>query len=190
MRFWQIARWSLLVLCALALTLLLARLFSGPEDTWVRDASGRWVAHGHPAGAPPAADVRQEPEGVLPFLFIAVFLLALVAAAVLAPRSPASPDLINRSIRFLGATSVIAVVLAATLALGIVIIFAVEMRQSHGPEVVDLETVAVLLGLAGLAAFLALLGAQVYGARKVLEAHYDLKRQMALLQDAVERLSR
>lgn len=47
------------------------------------------------------------------------------------------------------------------------------------------ETLAALLGLAG---FLGLLGVDAHGTKKVLEAHYDLKRTAALLQDTVEQL--
>ena len=47
----------------------------------------------------------------------------------------------------------------------------------------------LVLLLCGLTAFLALLAAQAYGAKKVLEAHYDLKRTTALLQDTLERLN-
>ncbi len=38
MSLWQAAKWAALVLVALALTLALARMFSGPEDAWVKHA--------------------------------------------------------------------------------------------------------------------------------------------------------
>ncbi len=51
MKFWHVARWVVLIVFAVILTLVLVR---GPEDTWVQDAAGHWVAHGHPgAPAPP-----------------------------------------------------------------------------------------------------------------------------------------
>ncbi len=40
----------------------------------------------------------------------------------------------------------------------------------------------------GLAAFLALVAANAHVAKKVLEAHYDLRRHAALMQDTVENL--
>ena len=201
MRAWQIARWFALVVAALVLTVGLARLFSGPEDTWIRDASGKWVAHGRPAGGPPPAGYRVPvSERVLPWLFIVLFAAALVAAPFVSARSPAGREAISRSLRFWGMASVLSAVLGAALlaALGVTL-WGEHWRLARGGlaatqadvglgSVLD-QPAPVLLGLLGLAAVLLLLGAIAYGTKKVLEAHFDLKRQIAMVQDTMERLS-
>jgi len=184
MNLWQAAKWAALVVLALGLTLGLAQLFSGPEDAWIRAPDGSWVAHGHPAGPPPPPDYRPPwAERVLPWLLLAAGAGGLAAAAFFSSRSPANRDTLGRSVRFHGAVSIIAGVLAAALAL------ALAASLASGLGAVFDEPFAVVLALLGLTGFLALLGAQAYGTKKVLEAHYDLKRTAALLQDTVERLS-
>ncbi len=184
MRPWHIARWVLLVIFALALALFLARAFSGSEDTWIRAADGTWVAHGRPAGPPPAADY-QPPwhERVLPWLlFGPAFAGGVLAAIFLSARAPANREGMDRSVRFLGAVSIITAVLAGCLSLALL------ASLATGLGAVFDDPFAVVLVLLGLAAFLGLIAAQAHGTKKVLEAHYDLKRTAALLQDAVERL--
>jgi hypothetical protein len=181
MRFWHVARWVLLVIWALALTMFVVR---GPEDDWIRDSSGEWVAHGHPAGPPPAADY--EPpfhERALPAVGLSVMVLAVVFAAFFGGRSPTSRDALQRSIRYFGTVSIIASALAVLLALAL----AVAMASALG----DLETnpVAIMACLVGAIVLLKVLSWHADGAKRLLEAHYDLKRATALLQDAVERLA-
>lgn len=187
MSFWHAVKWIALLVLALAFTLGMARLFSGGEDAWVRAADGTWVAHGHPAGPAPSPDYQPPAaQGLLPWLFLAALGGGLLAAAFFASRAPATRHSINRSLRFLGAASIIGGLLAGALGLALVIWFALESGPLwEGPS----GTVLLVLLLCGLAAFLALLAAQAYGAKKVLEAHYDLKRTTALLQDTLERLN-
>jgi len=115
MRFWHVARWVFLILWALALMMLLVR---GPEDTWIRDASGAWVAHGHPAGPPPPAGY--EPplyERALPFFFLGLIGGALVFAAFFTGRSPADRASLDRGVRYYSALSIVSAVLAVCLAI-------------------------------------------------------------------------
>ena len=187
MSFWNAVKWVALLVLALTLALGMARLFSGSEDAWVRAADGTWMAHGHPAGPAPSPDYQPPAtQGLLPWLFLAAFAGGLLAAAFFASRAPASRDSINRSLRFLGAASIIGGLLAGALGLALAIWFALESGPLWGGTS---GAVLLVLLLSGLAAFLALLAAQAYGAKKVLEAHYDLKRTTALLQDTLERLN-
>ena len=181
---WNILKWGLLVMVALVLTVGLARLFSGSEDAWIKDESGQWVAHGHPAGPPPAADYQQPwSERVLPVVLLGTFGAAMLAAALWSSRSVATADNISRSLRLLGGVSIIAGILAASLGVAI----AVSVAASGLGSVFDQPEI-LLPALLGLAAFLALLAANAHVAKKVLEAHYDLRRQAALMQDTVESL--
>lgn len=183
MSLWQVVKWVALVVLALGLTVALARIFSGSEDAWVRAADGTWVAHGHPAGPPPSADYRPPwPERVLPWFLLVAFAGGVLAAMFLSARAPANREGIDRSVRFLGAVSIITAVLAGCLSLALL------ASLATGLGAVFDDPFAVVLVLLGLAAFLGLIAAQAHGTKKVLEAHYDLKRTAALLQDAVERL--
>lgn len=180
---WNVLKWGVLVMAALVLTVGLARLFSGSEDAWIKDESGQWVAHGHPAGPPPAADYQQPwSERTLPVLLLGAFAAAMLATALWSSRSVATADNISRSLRFLGGLSIVAGTLAASLGVAI----AVAVPSGLGPAFDQLEVIVVVL--LGLTAFLALVAADAHVAKKVLEAHYDLRRQAALMQDTVERL--
>jgi hypothetical protein len=192
MSWWHAVRWVALVAIALVVTVGLARLFSGPEDTWIRDASGQWAAHGHPAGPPPGADYQRPwSERFLPAFFLAAFGAGLLAAFLLPARSPAGPESLRRGLQLLRAISVISLVLAGGLALALPLSLVSGLWMApERPEGFDLMSAVVLLGLAGLTGFLALLGAVAHAAKKVLEAHYDLKRQMALLQETIDQWPR
>jgi hypothetical protein len=184
MRVWQIARWVLLVLWIAAMAVFFARVFSGPEDTWIRDASGRWIAHGHPAGPPPPVGYQPPAaERTLPAFLLAFFATGLLAAVLLSGRSPAGADSLNRGIRYFGTVSIVSTVLAIGLAIGV----AVTLLTSRGAMLND--PTLIILCLAGVAMLLKLLSWHADSTKKVLEAHYDLKRQLALLQDTVERMS-
>jgi hypothetical protein len=182
MRFWHIARWVLLVVWALAVTLVFVR---GPEDTWIRDASGAWVAHGHPAGPAPAPGY-QPPllERAMPGVFLGLFGLALLAGIFLAGRSPASREAINKSIRYYGAMSM----MASILAIGVVLALVLGTGSQLGEAFRDPGVVVIVLVAA--AVLLKTLSWHADGTKRLLEAHYDLRRTVDLLQDTLERLPR
>lgn len=186
MNVWHVLKWAALVVLMLALTMVLARLFAGGEDSWVRAPDGTWVAHGHPAGPPPGPEYQTPwPERVLPWVLLAAFASGLLAAAVFASRAPASRESIDRSLRFAGGVSVISAFIASALLLALLVTFAAGLGAGWEEPLAE---VALLLALLGGAAFLGLLSIQAYGVKKVLEAHYDLKRMGQLLQDTLERL--
>jgi hypothetical protein len=182
MNAWTVTKWALLVIAALGLAVGLARVFSGPEDGWVRDAQGNWVEHGHPAGPPPASDYRPSPaQRVLPWAVLGIFALGAVASWLFSARASSSRDRLGQGVRLFGAVSVLAGALALSLGLGL----AAAVPSGLG-RVFEQATTVVLV-LIGLMLFLGLLCAQAYAVKKVLEAHYDLKRATALLQDTLER---
>ena len=186
MTFWHGAKWVALVLLTFMLAVTLARLFSGPEDTWVRDASGKWVAHGHPAGPPPPEDYRPPAtERVLPWVVLPVAAVSLSAALLLSGRAPAGREALERNLRFYGALSLVSGALAAATAAGLVTTLAGCFWA--GP--LSNQSLFIILTIAGFAALLGLLALHAQVTKKVLEAHYDLKRTAMLLQDTVERLT-
>jgi hypothetical protein len=178
-------KWFALILLVLILAVGFARIFSGSEDGWIRDSSGRWVAHGHPAAPPPPADYTPPlPERVLPVLLLAVCISGLLAALFFSVRAPTNPPGLTRNLRFLGAVGISAAVLAGGLGLGLAIsLFSGLAAALESPQ-------AVILLLFGLMGLLALLAGQAHGTKKVLEAHYDLKRESALLRESIESLER
>jgi hypothetical protein len=181
MRFWHTARWVLLIVWAIAVTLLLVR---GPEDTWVRDASGQWVAHGHPAGPPPPMDYEPPPyERALPFLFLGLVGGSLVFAAFFAGRSPAGRDSLHHSIRYYGALSLVASALAICFAIVLLagLLTALESVLSE-PEF-------IVLCVAGVILLLKVLSWHADGTKRVLEAHYELKRATDLIHETLDRLT-
>lgn len=187
MRLWNAVRWFGLVLVVLVVAVGLARLFAG-EDTWVRDASGEWVAHGHPATLPPAAGAEQPAwQRALPWAVLGIAVVGLVVGMSLAKRSWASREGLDRNARFLGAASVALATLSAVLVLGLAMTLAAG--ACCGSMIVTNETLFALLASLGLAAFLGLSALAAYGTKRVLEAHYDLKRATALLQESLDRLS-
>ncbi|MCJ7751465.1 MAG: hypothetical protein MUQ65_10290 [Armatimonadetes bacterium] len=186
MNVWHVVKWAALVVLMLALTMVLARLFAG-EDSWERAPDGRWVAHGHPAGPPPGPEYQTPwPERVIPWVLLAAFASGLLAAAVFASRVPASRESIDRSLRFAGGVSVISAFIAGALLLALLVTFAAGLGAGWEEPLAE---VALLLALLGAAAFLGLLSIHAYGVKRILEAHYDLKRTGQLLQDALERLA-
>lgn len=187
---WQLAKWSLLTVVVLALGLGLARLFSGPEDTWVRDESGAWVAHGRPAGPPPAPEYRAPlAERALPWAILGVSALGLIGGALLSRRRPVSQAALARDVRFFGTVSVAAAALLSATAAGLVVTVLISAGHARTLSTGEGAITAIALAcLAGLLAFLALVALQAYGVRRVLEANYELRRAAALLQDTVERL--
>ncbi|MDH4180272.1 MAG: hypothetical protein OEV33_07150 [Armatimonadota bacterium] len=190
MTFWHVAKWVGLVVMVFVLAVTLARLFSGPEDTWIRDASGEWVAHGHPAGPPPPEDYRPPAtERFIPWFVLAVAAVSLAAALLLSGRAPASREGLERNLRFYGALSLVSGALAVATAAGLVATLAQAFFCGPGAEPLPNQSLFLILTVAGFAALLGLLALHAQVTKKVLEAHYDLKRTAALLQDTVERLA-
>jgi len=173
MRLWHIAKWVGFVLLLLVLAVGLARLFSGEE-------------HDQPAG--PSSPARYALERVVPWLILAAAVGGLVAGGLMSARSPATPQALERNLRFYGTVSIVATSLAVVLAGGLGL--ALAAGACCGPGELSEQTLFALLAVLGLLGFLALLGVHTHGTKKVLEAHYDLKRQLALLQETVERMSR
>ncbi|MFC1551035.1 hypothetical protein ACFL6P_00585 [Candidatus Latescibacterota bacterium] len=67
------------VLFLLIITLGMARLFSGPEDTWIRNESGVWVRHGVPSGPPPQEGYTEPLHHILaPILILGTFPVFLI----------------------------------------------------------------------------------------------------------------
>ena len=181
MRFWHVARWIALVLFLVIITLVLVR---GPEDTWLQASNGTWVAHGHPAGPAPS-EAYQPPllERIGPALFLLLLMSALAAVVFLSGRAPAGSEYLNQSIRYFGAVSIACTFAGISLAVALV----VGLSFSPGSPIFVDQTV-IVLSLVAVILTAKLLSWHSYTTKKVLEAHYDLKRSVQLLQETMEQL--
>ncbi len=181
MKFWHVARWVVLIVFAVILTLVLVR---GPEDTWVQDAAGHWVAHGHPgAPAPPPGYQPPAIETIGPVLFLILLMAGLAAAVLLSGRAPAGAERLDRDIRYFGAVTITCAFAAVALALAVI----AGLAGSPGAPLFVDQTV-IMLALLGTIVMLIMLTWHAYTTKKVLEAHYDLKRSVQLLQETLEQL--
>ena len=61
------------------LTLFLMRTFAGPEDSWIKDESGRWVKHGNPS-APMPSDSYQPPivYTIVPLIILVCYFIPII----------------------------------------------------------------------------------------------------------------
>ena len=56
-RLWIRIRLPLAIIVIFMITFAMARLFSGPDDTWIKNDSGKWITHCYPTGPPsPVSD--------------------------------------------------------------------------------------------------------------------------------------
>ena len=55
------------------------RTFAGPEDSWIKDQSGKWIKHGNPA-SPRPSDSYQAPivYTLAPLIILACFLVPII----------------------------------------------------------------------------------------------------------------
>ena len=73
-RLWMRIRMPFVIVVLLVITLAMARLFSGPEDTWIKNDRGEWVKHGSPSEPPPPEDYREPVYHlVIPLVFLLTF---------------------------------------------------------------------------------------------------------------------
>jgi cytochrome bd-type quinol oxidase subunit 2 len=171
MRFWHVARWVGLVLVVLVLSVGLARLFSGEE-------------HDQAAGSRSGGQYLV--QVVVPWVILVAGVASLLIGAVVSARISASREALRQNVRFFGTVSLAALLLGLVVALGLGA--ALASGICCGKAELNNETLFALLAAMGMAGFLGLVGVQTHVAKKMMEAHYDLKRNTALLQDTVERL--
>jgi hypothetical protein len=182
-------RLPLAIIVLLIATVGLARLFSGPEDDWVRNNRGEWVAHGHPAGPPPQGEGKRLPmERVLPWTFFVAFAAPLFFLRIHRPSNRLTYETALRDMRFLGYTGSSLVVLGVLTVIGIgaVMTAADSASDSDGPaRLVDLLFLGLLAGWSGLCIFL---GAVLFALKRMVNDHYQLERGRRELIEAIERL--
>lgn len=100
---WMRIRMPCAVIAILVIALAMARIFSGPEDTWVKNEHGEWVRHGLPGGPPPAQDY-QEPltHIVFPLAFLIAFAAPLFFISRHKPHNRLNFDTAARDLKYYG----------------------------------------------------------------------------------------
>ena len=153
-RVWMRIRMPLAVIAILVIALAMARIFSGPEDTWIKNEHGEWVRHGHPSGPPPAQDY-QEPftHLAVPVAFLVAFAVPLFFISRHKPRNRLNFDTATRDIKLYGYLSTSLFLFGVLVAAGLILELALGGNSGNAGAQADSEAllfIGALLGFAGL----------------------------------------
>jgi hypothetical protein len=185
-RFWQKIRTPLAILLLLMATVFMARLFSGPEDAWVRNGQGEWEAHGHPSA--PMPDIDYHPpfmEQAFPWIFLAAFAVPLLLRGMHRIQNRLTFETAARDVRFYGYLGNALISFGALIGLGTAVEFAIAYDNLLSPRLQDLFVFVFLAGLSGLCI---LLGAISSLAKRNVNDHFHLERGRRELLEALERM--
>lgn len=193
-RLWFRIRIPLAVLALLLVTLVMVRLFSGPEDTWIRDESGAWVKHGHPAGPPPPPGYREPiTHMIVPLSFLVAFVLPLVFIRRHKPHDRLNFDTANRDIKLLGYLSTALPLVGILIVLGLVLEMVLAGASGGNNAVPDVEELAVygetlffIVSLEGFAGLCILSGLLFLVLKRNCSDHYQLARRQREIMEVLE----
>ncbi len=100
-RLWIRIRLPLAMVVLLVINLGMARLFSGPEDTWIKNSQGEWIKHGYPSGPPPPQDYKKPfSHQIVPFFFFIPIVVPLFYIKKYKPQHRLNFDKITSDIRY------------------------------------------------------------------------------------------
>ena len=183
-------RIPLAVLCILGATLVMARLFSGPEDTWIKNDHGEWVMHGKPSGPAPAPDYRPPvADRVLPWVFFVSFALPLLFLGMHKYHNRLTFDKATRDIRFLGYLSTSLVLFGVLVSVGIQAVLWIEEPGDASPPVPVRDLIFIVI-LAGYGALSILLGVLFFVLKRNTHDHYRLECSRREILEALEVLQK
>ena len=184
--FWMKIRMPLAVLLILGATLVMARLFSGPEDTWIKNDRGEWVMHGKPSAPAPAPDYRPPvSDRLLPWVFFVSFALPLLFLGMHKYHNRLTFDKATRDIRFLGYLSTSLVLFGLLVSVGIQAVLWIEEPGDASPPV-PVRDLIFLVILAGYGALSILLGVLFFVLKRNSNDHYHLERSRREILEALE----
>jgi hypothetical protein len=187
-RLWMKIRMPLVVIGLLIITLAMARLFSGPEDSWIKNESGEWIRHGHPGGPPPTQNYR-EPfyYSVTPFAFLIAFALPLFFSSRHKLHNRLNFDNASRDIKFWGyiSTALIAFGILTGIGLSVEVTFTEGKIGNSGSQ-----EFLVLYALGGISGLCILLGFQFFVLKRNCNDHYRLEKNRQELMEMLENLTR
>ena len=185
-RLWMRIRMPLAVITVLLITLAMARLFSGPEDTWTKNERGEWIKHGYPAGPAPTQEY-QEPISrlIVPLGFLVSFAVPLFLLGLHKPHNRLTFDAATRDLKFFGYLSTALVLFGILVGAGVMFEIALAFTGSeaaalHGRELLFLFS---LMGFAGLCI---LVGIQFFALKRSCNDHYQLEKSYRELREVLE----
>ncbi|MFC1614445.1 hypothetical protein ACFL5K_04035, partial [Gemmatimonadota bacterium] len=164
----------------------MARLFSGPEDTWIKNESGEWIKHGHPSGPPPTQNY-QEPLRVTPFAFMIAFAVPLFFLSRHKLHNRLNFDNASRDIKFFGYISTALIAFGIMTGTGLLI--EVTFIEGNTGDLGGLEFL-VLNALGGISGLCILLGFQFFVLKRNCNDHYQLEKSRRELMEMLENLVR
>ena len=192
-RLWLKIRLPFIIMCVLVMTIALARLFSGPEDTWIKNENGEWIKHGQPSGPPPSGDY-QEPRMhlALPLIFLASFVVPVFFLRSHRMHNRLTYDLSKRDIKIMGYLSTALPLLGILIVTGLALELSLiqpESAAGNGFEVSIQETVFniyIIFSLTGFSGLCILCGVLFYTLKRNCNDHYQLERSYRELIDTMQ----
>ena len=182
---WLKLRMALAIFAMLILTLFMVRLFSGPEDAWIKNGQGEWVKHGHPAGPPPADDY-QEPaiHGILPLVFLAGFVVPLFFVGSFKLRNRLTYDMSKRDVKILGYLSIALPLTGFLILTGLGL--EIGMSEPDGDSNSSVATLLFIFSLAGFSLVCMVSGIIFYALKRNCSDHYYLEKSRRELLDELQ----
>lgn len=186
-RLWMRIRMPLAIVVLLIITLAMARLFSGPEDTWIKNENGEWIKHGYPSGPPPAQDY-QEPitHIIVPLIFLVTFAVPLFFLRIHKPHNRLNFDTASRDIKLFGYLS------TALFLFGVIVVIGLMLEIGLGGTSTMSETNAydffIIISLLGFAGLCIVLGIQFYALKRSCNDHYQIEKSRREIMEILETL--
>jgi len=186
-RLWTRIRMPIAIVVLLIITLAMARLFSGPEDAWIKNENGEWIKHGYPSGPPPAQDY-QEPitHIIVPLIFLVTFAVPLFFLRIHKPHNRLNFDTATRDIKLFGYLG------TALFLFGVIVVMGLMLEIGLGGNSTISETnttdflfIISLLGFAGLCI---VLGIQFYVLKRNCNDHYQIEKSRREIMEILETL--
>lgn len=192
-RLWLKIRLPIIIMCVLIMTLALARLFSGPEDTWIKNENGEWIKHGQPSGPPPSVDY-QEPlmHLALPVIFLASFIVPVFFLRSHRMHNRLTYDHTKRDIKIMGYLSTALPLLGILIVTGLAIELSIIPPESPagGGHAVSIQenviNIFIVFSLTGFSGLCILCGVVFYALKRNCNDHYHLERSYRELIDTMQ----
>jgi|GEM_PF-4379916 hypothetical protein len=183
---WMRIRIPCAIIALLVIALAMARIFSGPENTWIKNEHGEWVRHGHPGGPPPAQDY-QEPltHIVVPLAFLIAFAVPLFFISRHKPHNRLNFDTAARDIKFYGYLSTALFLFGILIWVGLMLELVLG-GTSGGTEASGEGEVLLFIGsLLGFAGLCIVFSFQFFVLKRNANDHYQIEKSY---REIVERL--
>ena len=169
---WTRIRMPLAIVVLLIITLAMARLFSGPEDTWIKNDSGEWIKHGYPSGPPPAEDYREPiTHLVIPLTFLVAFVASLFFLRFHKLHNRLNYETATRDIKFLGYVSTALFLFGILTAAGLII----EIGLTDNGDL-QLQEFLLIISIEGFAGLCIILGVLFFVLKRNCNDHYQLEK--------------